>query len=208
VKLAKYTSGEKRIARTEGSGIVERWRWGRTLLTDTEKITPAGNLKHGVLPALIAAAQAKGLKLSEREIQLRMGCARAYSTEAEIRTAGADFGSWTELRDAGFPTVELPPGTAPDDATDWAQDELAGLPAYISVAGIRMLTIQAPISAAISYHEEMEQMTLNFVARDAERASLIAELVEAAEGDVTMSIGDALKAARGDTDTDQQTPEQ
>jgi hypothetical protein len=108
MRYARYLRLEKYIVASDTGGIVERWKYGRRLREDRTATTPRGGLKNGVLERLLGNAAARGYKLSEREIQYRLKCARAYLTEAEIRTAGAEFGDWTALRKAGFPTVEVP----------------------------------------------------------------------------------------------------
>jgi hypothetical protein len=101
-----------------GVVFLERWRFGRRLLMDDKATTPNGNLRHGVLARLIAEATASGYKLSEREIQRRLQCARTYLTEAQIRQLLADFGTWGDLHRANFPGVEMPPDAEPYDPRD------------------------------------------------------------------------------------------
>jgi hypothetical protein len=74
----RYLQLERHIAASDTGGILERWRYGIRLLDDARRTTPAGNLRHGVLAELVAEARASGYPLSEREIQRRIQCARAY----------------------------------------------------------------------------------------------------------------------------------
>src|SRR5579864_8602474 len=103
MKLAQYLKDEKIISLADESGILERWRFGRRLLTDPEKITDGGQLRAGVTDRLLRQAEQAHLKLSEREIQWRMQCARTYLTESQIRNAVSDHHSWRALIDARFP---------------------------------------------------------------------------------------------------------
>ena len=97
MKYAPYIKQEKYIAASDAGSIIERWRYGYTLLDDTNATTPQGNLRHGVLAGLIGRAAQRGYKISEREIRRRLECARAYKTEAEIGRAAADFEYWWHL---------------------------------------------------------------------------------------------------------------
>jgi len=115
MKLTQYTTREGQIRTADSGGIRQRWLWGLRLLADPEKIAPAGGLKHGVTDALIQAATKRGYKLSAREIQYRLQIARAYPTEGQIRNAIADFETWFDLIQAGFPAYEAPPGEPPAD---------------------------------------------------------------------------------------------
>lgn len=117
---AQYTKLEKHIAASDTGSTMERWRYGCRLLKDPEKTTPTGHLKRGkgILAELIAAAARCGVKLSEREIQWRLKCARTYPTEALIRNAVSVYGTWHDLVAANFPSVELPPGVDPGEPYD------------------------------------------------------------------------------------------
>jgi len=99
-----YLLIEERIAADKRGSILHRWRYGRELLK-----AKAGRqrLPKGFTASLMAEAERAGLKgLSDREIQYRMAFASAYPTERHSRTAVRLFGTWTELRDAGFPPVD------------------------------------------------------------------------------------------------------
>lgn len=76
-----------------------------------------------MLKWLIERAARSGRKLSEREIQWRLQCARAYPTEAQIRNAITDFGTWLALIQAGFPAYEAPSDARPYNPLE--TDELA-----------------------------------------------------------------------------------
>lgn len=105
---------ERQIAADERGSIVHRWEYGQALLA----LKGGGRkLPDGLLDALVKEAQKDGLVLSRQEIQRRIRCAEAYKSRADCVRAGRNYGSWSALRDAGFPPVE-PDGTDPDDLDD------------------------------------------------------------------------------------------
>lgn len=201
-RYGRYLRLEKNIAASDTGGILERWRYGRRLLSDGKATTPAGNLRHGVLASLIADAKAEGYKISEREIRYRLECARAYQTEAEIGTASADFADWTALREAGFPPVEVTDPGEPYDPRDadekWrdfrAEEErrtaknpeqlMFELPRFFSHDTFGPRTHLSDLVAAC---DESERMTANFVKRDTERRAYVGELLDAADGNDRMT---------------------
>jgi hypothetical protein len=155
---------ERRIAADEQGGILHRWRYGRELLG-----AKAGRkqLPHGLIGDLVQAAARAGLKLSEREIQWRIKCATVYATEAQVRTAGADFGSWTALRDAGFPPV----ADEPDLLTELAESVpdsfeqltlIPGLGPEINARGRRIPLAEATIADIRAYRDMYAQIHENY----------------------------------------------
>jgi hypothetical protein len=194
---------EKYIAASDNGGIIERWKYGRRLLEDGEATTPAGNLRHGVLDRLITHATARGYKLSKSEINYRLQCARAYKTEAEISTACGDFATWSDLRAAGFPAVEVPDSGEPYDPRDadekWRdfRDEQARREAENSQQGALFeLPVhfshdtfgpRTPLSTLIAACDESERYTANMQKRDEERRAYVDELTAAADGNVSMT---------------------
>lgn len=170
-KDSSYLKLEKQIAADERGGVMHRWRYGRELLG-----VKAGRrqLPHGLTTELIVDATRAGLKLSEREIQYRIKCASIYGSEAEVRTACAEFGSWSALREAGFPAVEI---DEPDDLIDEAEaggiplgapDEfeqltlIPGLPETLKVNGRRVPLAEATVADAKAYRETFRQIHENF----------------------------------------------
>lgn len=116
MKTTQYVRQEKAIAVADSGGIRQRWLYGLRLLRDQEAMSESGkSLKHGIADQLIAVAKSNGLKLSAREIQSRLQCARAYPTEAQIRRSTADFEHWSALVQAGFPDYEAPEDEPPAD---------------------------------------------------------------------------------------------
>ncbi len=144
-----YLKLERRIAVGERGGVVDRWRYGRSLL---EAKAGRKQLPHGMVAGLIKAAERAGFKLSEREIRRRVQCAETYDSEAKVGQALADFGTWSALAEAGFPPVEVD-GRDPDDieaeglghAPDsWEQLQLdiPGLKPILSVRGRRVALVR------------------------------------------------------------------
>lgn len=197
-RYGRYLRLEKNIAASDTGGILERWRYGRRLLSDGKATTLAGNLRHGVLASLIADAKADGYRLTEQEIQRRLRCARTYQTEAEIRELTHGFQNWDEVARAGFPPVEVTDPGDPYDPRDadekWrdfrAQEERRKaenpeqltfeLPAFFSHDTFGPRTRLSDLMAAC---DESERMTANFVKRDNERRAYVDELLAAVGGD-------------------------
>lgn len=199
MRYTRYLRLEKNIAASDTGGILERWRFGRRLMMDDKATTPNGNLRHGKMAELIATASAAGYKLSEREIQYRIQCAKAYITEAQIRTAGADFADWTGLREAGFPQVEAPEDGEPYDPRDadekWrdfrAEQERQGNPEQLAFElpthfSHDTYSPRTPISTLITACDESERYTENMAKKDAERRAYVIELTDAAGGNLDM----------------------
>lgn len=204
MRYTRYLRLEKNIAASDTGGILERWRFGRRLLMDDKATTPNGNLRHGKLAELISTAASGGYKISEREIQRRIQCARTYLTEAQIRQVLADFGTWDDLHRANFPPVEvLDEGEVydPRDADEKWRDfrneqeryaaQNAGqlaldfeLPTYFSHDSYGPRT---PLSTLVAACDESERMTANFIKKDTERRGYVGELLDAADGNVDMA---------------------
>ena len=209
MRLTRYAKLEKAIADGDGAGVIERWHWGHVLLRDDERTTPAGNLRHGERDKLIAAAKTAGRKLSEREIQYRLQAARAYPTEAQIRKALADFETWWDLIQARFPTVEAPDGAEP-------YDPRTGQPKPRPSTGANALPSahyeqtelfpkhdgDATLADLAAYQREMRDLTARFAARDNERAEYLERLIEAAGGDLTWTLAEAVMAMGDDVDVE------
>lgn len=172
-----YRRLQRAIARDDKHSIEARWLYGRAVLGDSRKMAASGkSLRHGAVEALIADAAAVGSKLTEREIQYRIRCARTYRTITEIRTACSDFESWSDLREAGFPPVE---SNAPDpeaeldrlEATDRQEHEQLSMFPDI-VRGVPLA--RATMRDVEAYAAEMRAMTASFARRDEERAEHLA----------------------------------
>jgi hypothetical protein len=110
-----YDRIEQKILGSDTGAIRYRWEWGHLVLVEPELTQPDGRLKPGAIDKLIAKAAAKGSKLSRREVQHRVQLAKMYRYEAQIAHAGAHFGTWSDLRSAGFPALDVPSDEEPYD---------------------------------------------------------------------------------------------
>jgi hypothetical protein len=196
MKTTQYVRQEKAIASADTGSIRERWMWGLRLLRDPDAFAPGSTqLKPGRADELVQAANAAGLRLTVREIQYRLQCARAYPTEAQIANAGAQFQGWTELRAAGFP-----PFDAPDDEpladhrteTERAHDRARALADAIGEQGALFpLSTFEPITTTlkelVDYAEEQEEITARFVAHGRKRRAYLEDLIAAAGNDLSMT---------------------
>jgi len=212
MKTTQYVRQERAIATADTSGIRERWMWGLRLLRDPEAMASASSLRHGVTAQLIAAAgkDSRGRdRLGEQEIQRRLRCARAYSTEYEIRAALTDFVTWDELARAGFPAYEVPDGepvadhrTEAERRTDLARalaaagemnsDQLALFPLD------RFEPAVATLKELQDHAASMAELTARFAAKDRERLAYVSELIEAADGDLSTTWAVAHHRAFGE----------
>lgn len=190
-----YLALERRIAAADGRGVIARWQWGRDLLSDPAAVTPTGALRRGLgtVESLIESARREGLSLSEREIQYRLRCARSYSTEAQVATALRLTGSWRGLIAAGFPPVEVDEPEA-EPLIEGTFDEL--LPDAMVVDGAVVPRALAPLRVAIAFHAERKRKTAVKVRRDEACDAWLEQLVDAAAGDIDVTIGDAESRLR------------
>ncbi|MCW2768495.1 MAG: hypothetical protein JWO11_4454 [Nocardioides sp.] len=195
MKTSQYVRQEKAISVADTSGIRERWMWGLRLLRDTEAMSSPKSLRHGVTDQLIAAAVSGGLRLSAREIQRRLQCARTYSTEAEIRQALADFETWEELAGANFPAYQADEGAPPADHRTEAERNRDLLRAAVDLFGeqgaLFPLSDFEPVTATLkelqAYADEMRELTQRFVDRDTRRQDYLDQLIVAAAGDMSVT---------------------
>lgn len=214
MKYTRYLRLERNIAASDTGGIIERWRYGRRLIEDGEAVTPAGNLRHGILAGLIAVATKDGRKLSEREIRYRLQCARAYATEAEIGRASADFEYWWALISAGFPAVQVPldadaepydPRDADERRRDAARDlarrgeEAAG---QLSLFPDDRFTELSTLAELAKYATEMAEMTERYARKDRERAEYLQSLIDAVDGDMSKTWAEAQAVLDGEDGED------
>lgn len=206
MKTTQYVRIEKAIAAAAKSDIRERWLWGLRLLRDADAFAPGSSqLKPGRADELIRSARAAGLQLSEREIRYRIQCARAYPTEVQIRHAGAEFESWTELRSAGFPPFDAPDGEPPaDHRTDREKEEdrqrafeaiLGEQGALFPLSDFEPAT--TTLKELLAYADEMEEWTGRYVARDRRRREYLDELLRAVGDDLSATWLEAQRRASG-----------
>jgi hypothetical protein len=219
MRTSKLARLERRIREADGGGIIERWRWGRAVLADPLRTAESGkSLKHGVMTQLLTQAREAGGKISEREIQRRLACARTYRTETEIRQAMADFGYWAHLAEANFPPVAattettdvtpLDPAardavlTIIGESTDpkhWEQMLLGSdaapdiFPATLRIGRGRKVPLgEATIGDAVAWNEQSKTMTARFMTANQRRDEWIAILLAATGGDRTVRYADAV----------------
>lgn len=199
MKTTQYVRLEHAISAADSGGIRQRWLWGLRLLNDVEAMSSPKSLKHGAAEQLVAAARAGGEKLSVREIQLRLQCARAYPTDSQICRSTADFDTWTALVAAGFPAYEAPAGEAPADYRTQAErdhDRARALTALLGEQGALFpLRDFEPVTTTLkdlaSYIEEQEALTERFAKHGRKRRAYFMELLAAADGDLSVTWQDA-----------------
>lgn len=201
MKTTQYVRQEKAIAVADSGGIRERWLWGLRLLRDPQAFNPGSSqLKPGRAGQLVAAATAAGLKLSEREIRYRLDCARAYSTETQIRHACAEFKDWSSLRAAGFPAYGAPQDEPPADHRSEAERKRDRARALLDLIGEQGTLFpldqfepaETTLKELTDYAREQREITGRFAERDRKRDAELARLVEAAGDDLSMLWQDAL----------------
>lgn len=195
MKTSQYVRQENAIAAADAGGMRERWMWGLRLLLDADAFAPGSSqMKPGRTDELAAAAKSAGRNLSSREIQRRLQCARTYRTESEFRRAVAEFPTWRELADANFPRFD--DGDPNEALADYRTDAERKRDLARAVADMigdqgtlfpldRFEPFEATLKDLREYAEEMAGLTARFQKRDAERREYVAQLVEAAEGDMS-----------------------
>jgi hypothetical protein len=210
MKAAQHVRQIKAIEDADAGGIRERWMFGLRILRDPEQMTDSGkSLQHGAAERLIAAAglTPKGHKrLTDQEIQRCLRCARAYPTESQIRRAATDFDSWWKLVDAGFPPYEAVDGESPADHrndAERAKDRERDLEDRFGEQGVLFASADvqptiSPLKELKQYADEMAELTGRFVERDRKRREYVDRLIEAADGDLSVTWLDAHHRAFGE----------
>lgn len=214
MKTSPYLNLEKRIAADEHGGILHRWRYGRQLL---EAKAGRKQLPHGLIGDLIKAAEKRGFKISEREIRYRLQCAETYRTEAEVGTACADFPTWSDLREAGFPPVQ-DDGTDPDeldaegltsapDSWEQMQFDIPGLKSAISVGGRTVPLVKgddgAKVADVAAYLDMCEQKHENFGKTVDRIRESLRTMRDGSGGNEQANAVEAWEAATDDQDDDE-----
>ena len=210
MKTTQYVRQEKAIAVADSGGIRQRWLWGLRLLRDTEAMASEKSLRHGVTGQLIAAAKAGGLKLSDREIQRRLQCARAYPTESQIRQALADFETWDELHRANFPAYATPTDEPPADHRTEAERDHDRARALVELIGEQGTLFplrdfeptMTTLKELLAYTEQQEELTARFAEHGRRRRLYLDSLIEAADNDLSVTWQEAQDRLAADVDED------
>jgi hypothetical protein len=207
VKTTQYIRIERAISAAATSDIRERWVWGLRLLRDSDAFAPGSTqLKPGRADELVRAAKAAGFRLSEREIQYRLKAARSYPTESQIAQAAAEFSNWTALVGNHFPAFEAPDGEPPADHRTEAERQRDHARALTDILGEQgtLFPLQdfepneTPLKVLAAYAEEMAELTARFEKRDRERRAYLDALIQAADGDLSVTWQAAHERAYGE----------
>ena len=195
MRYERYRRIEQAVAASDSGGIWERWRYGRRLLCDAEATTPNGNLQHGVLDKLKRGAARSNRKLSDREIQRRLQCARTYPTESQIRQCLADFETWNDLHLANFP-LETDELRQQSDRRGARLIERAGYDESLFDHFEKTATL-AEIKV---WADEQDEITARFVDVGQRRQLMLADLVKAVGGDLSKTWDEAEQALEDEDD--------
>lgn len=199
-----YLKLETRILQDEQGGILDRWKYGKECL---EAKRGRQQLPHGFIKDRLDEAERAGMKLSEREIQWRVKCAEVYGSEAEVRTASTDFGSWTALREAGFPAVEIDEPIDPDDLEDIGEPDpleekpeqlaldIPGFKPVLKINGRKVTLTEATVREAVEYRDMVHEMHENFGRTVAQIDATVEAMLEGCEGDLDANAVEAWKRA-------------
>jgi hypothetical protein len=207
MKTTQYIRIERAISAAATNDIHERWIWGLRLLRDPDAFAPGSTqLKPGRAEELVRAAKAAGFRLSEREIQYRLKAARSYPTESQIAQAAAEFSNWTALVGNGFPDFGAPEGEGPADHRTEAERQRDHARALTDILGEQgtLFPLQdfepneTPLKVLASYADEMADLTARFQKRDRERRAYLNALIEAADGDLSVTWQTAHERAYGE----------
>lgn len=211
-RYGRYLRLEKNIAASDTGGILERWRYGRTLLTDPVRVTPNSNLKNGVLAELIGEAKGIGVTISRSEIQYRMQAARVYESEAQLSKILGQFENWWGLIQAGFPPVETDSDDEPYDphAAGGKQPKPLTQEPLTTSDGKPVPAFDPPVRFGGDEHgprstiedlyaacKESEGYTERMAANDARRRGHVDDLADAVGGDLTKTWYEAEVLRRG-----------
>jgi len=207
MKVRQYVTAEKAIVGADGSGIWERWHYGGRLLADPEATTQNGNggsLRNGVLERLTEAAARIGVTLSRREIQYRLQAARTYSQDSQLRNAIAQFPTWYDLTQAGFPPFDGDPDEPPADHRTRAERDHERAQQMMLAVGQQGSLFEdfepheATLKDLFLYADEQRAITERFVAQDRKRQSYLRDLSVAVNYDLSRTWQEAHRAAYGE----------
>lgn len=196
MKTTQYVNQSRTIAAGDSGSIRDRWMQGLRFLADPDLFAPGSTqLRPGAIVELIEAHAKRGVTLSERELRYRLQCARAYKTETEFGNAIAEFPTWFELTQAGFPSFPGLDGEPLADyrtASEIARDRARQLAELMDPQGTLFPLDQfEPITATLKdlrdYAERGEELTARFAAHDEKRRTYLNDLIWAAGGDLSMT---------------------
>ncbi len=197
MKRSKRTRLSKDVAAGDRSGIEARWVWGIEVLRDPESMSETGkSLRPGVTERLIADGATVGDKLSEREIRRRLQCARTYPCDSQIGQALADYTTWFDLAEAGFPPYPALPGEDPADVRTPAErrrDQNKAMLEHDHQGGL-FPDFEPPVTRLRimkAYTAKMNGLAANYTAHCAARTAYMDQLIAAAGGDLDMTWAEA-----------------
>lgn len=203
MRYERYRRIDKAIKASDNGGVWERWRYGRRLLCDSAITTPRGYLQHGKLTWIVQRS-----RVSEREIQWRLQCARAYPTETQIRNAITDFGTWLALIQAGFPPYPAPEGERPYNPLETdelirqqqAASDRAAEDALYEDGGLipREFSDDTLLHEFARYVEVQVELASRFTERVSRLESYLDALIKAVAGNMHATLGEAKHALHGD----------
>lgn len=205
-KESPYLKLEKRIAADERGGIMDRWRYGRELIKERKGFS---KLPKGRLSELIVEAIRADLKVTEREIQYRIRCATIYDSEAKIRTACSEFGSWSALREAGFPVVEIDEEDPADEmeevgiaAPAFVEDPLFEIPGFkpvLKINGRKVDLVSATVGQAVAYQKMCHDMHEGFGRTVAQIDETVKAMLRGSDGDLNANAVEAFKRGQAES---------
>jgi hypothetical protein len=207
--FAAFGRLDKEIAAADAGSIRRRWEYARRLLCDPAKATPDGRLNHGVIDALILAAAKQGIRISRREIQYRLQAGRTYQSEAEFAQLVAQFETWKEAIQSGFPAIALPldadltpydPRTPEERARDAGitherlEQEGAGQLPLFDHFPADLFDELSTLGELEKHAGEMAEWTRRRARKDSERAAYLRQLIAAVGGDRSKTWREAQDA--------------
>jgi hypothetical protein len=197
---SQYVSQSRKIAAGDTDSIRDRWKQGLRLLHDRDHFAAGSSqLRPGSAARLVDAHAKRGVKISERELRYRIQCARAYKTETEFGNAVAEFPTWHDLVQAGFPPF---PGLDGEPPADWRtaqeirHDRARQLAAHADQQGVlfpldQFEPVQSSVKELLEYTEQGEELTARFAAHDRKRRAYVDALVEVSGGDLSLTWQEA-----------------
>jgi hypothetical protein len=203
-RFSAYGRQERAIAAADTTTVHERWAFGRRLLCDPLATNPDGTLRPGVMENLIAAARARGVALTEAEINARLAAGLAYPFESQIRRSLGRFESWSDLRDAGFPPADADPGEQPYDPRG-AAERAAAVDRQLALGDPDQLSLfeffpddrfdsLSTLAELRKYAADSAERTARHERKDAERFEYLDRLSDAVDGDESRTWQEAQAA--------------